>query len=152
MQARERSAAQSAQVQGGRQPPKEQSTGAALLTGDAATPKCCFCQQEHPSRGCKTVVDIEARRAVIRRTGRCFVCLRKGHISQNCHSKIKCQACKGRHHVAVCPGPSVTEQPSPSNTPALNPRAQSYHILLLLPQLCRRIPVTRCYCRQCELR
>eukprot|EP00731_Ephydatia_muelleri_P025526 Em0017g609a len=98
VQARERTSACAAY--GSRQT-KELPTGAALLV-DTPSPHCCFCQQQHPSQNCQTVTGVESRRESLQRTGRCFVCLGKGHISRNCRSRIKCLSCKGRHHVAVC--------------------------------------------------
>ena len=80
---------------------KEQATGAALFI-DSAIPKCCFCQREHSSQDCLTVSGVESRREILRRNGRCYICLGRGHISRNCRSRIKCHNCKGRHHVALC--------------------------------------------------
>lgn len=146
-QARERSAAQNGQD--GRRQQKEQSTGASLLTGAAATPKCCFCQQNHPSQECQSVTDLETRRSSLRKNGRCFVCLRRGHISRTCNSKIKCQKCKGRHHAAVYPENSspAVDRPNQSVVPSLN-LLRILLLPLLPPQLCGRTPATRCSCRQ----
>lgn len=130
VQARERSSARSAQAHEGRRP-KELPTGATLLN-DTAVRQCCFCQQEHPSQDCRTISGIEARREALKRTGRCYTCLQKGHMSRTCHRNIKCLSCKGRHHVAVClnkAGPRVGESgPNAGReaTPSLNPQAPSY--------------------------
>ena len=114
-----------------RRPTKKHSTGAALLTGGSSTPSCCFCKQEHPSRDCTNVVDVEARKQALRRSGRCYICLRRNHIARKCRSNIKCTECDGRHHVAVCQSRfkgSTKTSSSTSNPPrsSLNPEAPTY--------------------------
>ena len=114
--------------------PRKLPTGAALLVN---TPlQCCFCQQEHSSQGCKVVVGVEARRVKLRRSGRCYICLARGHMSRNCRRRFKCLSCKGRHHIANCPEmlqskANTSSNPSPAsnsshNASALNPKAQDF--------------------------
>ena len=80
--------------------PRKLTTGAALLVN---TPlQCCFCQQEHSSQDCKVVVGVEARREKLRRSGHCYICLARGHVSRNCRRRFKCLSCKGKHHIAIC--------------------------------------------------
>ena len=62
-------------------PSKSLSTGATLLTSSHET-TCCYCQRSHPSHMCKSVSSVEDRRSVLRDSGRCFICLKKGHISR----------------------------------------------------------------------
>jgi hypothetical protein len=59
---------------------------------------CCYCQQGHFSNNCTRVTDTEERKAILRKTGWCYICLRKGHMSKSCRSRSKCYKCKGRHH------------------------------------------------------
>lgn len=40
---------------------------------------------------------------VLRKLGRCYACLKKGHISCNCRSTESCNTCHGSHHNTVCP-------------------------------------------------
>ena len=61
-------------------------TTAALLLTD---PFCPLCLLHLPSQ-CKNVADVKARKHILLRSGRCFVCLKKGHVSKNCHSLAKC--------------------------------------------------------------
>jgi hypothetical protein len=75
-------------------------TASALMT--PAVPNCVFCGQNHQSRNCTTVPLPDARKQSLRRAGRCFICLRRNHISRNCRSSMKCSNCKGRHHVSIC--------------------------------------------------
>ena len=78
-------------------------TAAALLTGGPDTgPTYCYCQQPHPSHSCRAVESIEERRRILRGAGRCFVCLRRGHIGRHCQSNTRCPHCHGRHHGSIC--------------------------------------------------
>ncbi|CAB4006889.1 E3 ubiquitin- ligase DZIP3, partial [Paramuricea clavata] len=74
----------------------------ALMAG--TNPSCTYCRGSHPSKDCTTVTSPATRQDILRKTGRCFVCLRKDHISPNCKSTIRCYSCKGRHHVSICKG------------------------------------------------
>ena len=63
---------------------------------------CCYCQLRHNSKDCTTVTDVGARKQILRSSGRCYNCLRKGHIGRHCRSLSKCQQYKGRHHISIC--------------------------------------------------
>ena len=106
LQARERAAAIDVASGKGREKiVKSHSTAAALLTRDMrVTPTCCYCRQPHLSHTCKNVDSIEERKQILRDAGRCFVCLRKGHIARQCNSRSRCPHCSGRHHGSICGG------------------------------------------------
>ena len=92
---------------------REQATAAALFPGSVTTgPTCSWCSQPHASRLCGTVKLVEDRCRIVQRAGRCFIYLRKGHISQNCRTTSRCTICKGRHHVSIC-----SRNALPSETP-----------------------------------
>ena len=76
-------------------------------------PKCSYCRQNHPSASCRTVSDVAARRQILRKTGRCFVCLRKNHMSRECRSNMRCSHCEGRHHISICSGSSASDTRTP---------------------------------------
>ena len=84
-----------------RRPSKELGTTATLFT-KGTTLQCCFCNQQHPSEKCQVVKGSEECKRSLVRTGRCFVCMARGHISRNCRSKTRCTACNGRHHHTIC--------------------------------------------------
>ena len=92
-----------------RTPPK-----AVALMNEFSTnvPTCCYCQQPHSSNNCKSVTNVGERKEILKRAGRCYTCLRKGHVSHSCRSTAKCQKCKGRHHSSIC-----TMKPSENSTP-----------------------------------
>ena len=113
IRARERTTVNSA-----RKPPnQEEATAATLFSGNLTFgPTCCYCGQQHTSRSCETVKLVEDRRRILQRSGRCFVCLRKGHISRNCRTNSRCTDCKGHHHISICSRNAPTnEAPPPSD-------------------------------------
>ena len=84
---------------GGRTPP----TTAKLLLGDK--PLCCYCNRDHTPERCDQVSKPEERKQVLMKFGRCFVCLRKGHLIRQCRSRLRCVTCGGRHHSSICTSP-----------------------------------------------
>ena len=44
----------------------------------------------------------EERKQALREMGRCFVCIRQGHLGRNCKSSSRCKHCNGRHHSSIC--------------------------------------------------
>jgi len=71
---------------------------------------CTFCNGPHPSTKCAVVADPEARKKILRQKGRCFGCLRSGHLSRDCEAR--CYRCGGNHHVSLC---NVQEYPGYSS-------------------------------------
>ena len=65
----------------------------SLLANGSGSPKCSYCHQPHSSSTCRTVTNVLERKQILRRTGRCFVCLQKNHMSGECHSMAKCNKC-----------------------------------------------------------
>ena len=48
------------------------------------------------------VTDIKERKKLLLKYGRCFKCLRKGHLARACKISVKCSVCKCEHHKALC--------------------------------------------------
>ena len=107
-----------------RKPSKESSqpspTGSTLFTGSQKV-SCSYCQQEHPSNSCGVVVQPQARKQVLQRAGRCFICLRRGHVSKDCTCNRKCSKCSGRHHISICTKGSAPQRGQSSNQTPTNP-------------------------------
>ncbi len=59
-------------------------TAATLTTSSSAntTVSCTYCGGNHSSVSCSTMTDISARMEMLRKAGRCYVCLRKNHMSR----------------------------------------------------------------------
>ena len=78
------------------------SRSAAVLvnhTTREGKPRCVYCLQEHLSQDCKKIQDAGKRKQILRKYGRCFICLKRGHISSNC---LNTSACSKRHHSSIC--------------------------------------------------
>ena len=102
---------------------RDQSTASTLLSG-GSMPMYCYCQRNHPSSSCGVVTSVEERRKKLREAGRCFICLRRGHLARLCHSKKKCAHCSGRHHDSICS--RVAPEPPTKAAPSLNPEAAAF--------------------------
>ena len=87
----------------GRSPP----TALSLMAGASARVTCVYCDHPHSSNSCQTVTDPKERKRLLRTSGRCFVCLRRHHISRNCRSPARCSRCRGRHHTSICSNSST---------------------------------------------
>ena len=64
-------------------------------------PTCVYCSGKHFSASCETVTELNARRTILARDKRCFMCLRKGHQQDQCQKT--CRRCEKRHHQSICP-------------------------------------------------
>ena len=58
-------------------------------------PTCTYNKQSHPFNSCKMVTNPATRKDILIKQGRCFVCLRKDHLSKSCPSKHECFKRKG---------------------------------------------------------
>ena len=64
---------------------------------------CLYCSGDHFLSRCNKVTNCQARKPILRRHGRCFICLDNGHIARNCTSEYVYKKCKrGKHHVSIC--------------------------------------------------
>ena len=60
---------------------KPPPTALSLVTGASSQIACAYCNQSHTSNLCQTVTNVEERKRILRTTGRCFICLKRHHIS-----------------------------------------------------------------------
>ena len=102
---------------------REQPTGTtAAFLSPSSTPNCSYCQQAHFSGECSNVTSPDERKQILRRTGRCFICLKKFHDSKNCRSLNRCRKCGGRHHTSICSkgsseGSRIDNKPAETHSP-----------------------------------
>ena len=66
-------------------------TAATLVTGVPSNVQqpCCYCSQLHSPSDCDSFASIDARKQSLRRSGRCFSCLKRGHLSRDCRSAAR---------------------------------------------------------------
>ena len=103
----------------GRTPP----TATTLVSGNTlgVTVPCCYCNQFHTPTNCDTVIEVEARKQLLRKSGRCFSCLKRGHLGRNCRSPNRCRTCGGSHHTSICHKLAATHhRTSPLQMPVTN--------------------------------
>ena len=86
---------------------------------------CCYCQGAHSPQAYNVVRSVCDRKKILKTAGRCYVCLRVGHLSRNCRSKNKCRQCNGRHHLSICEGSSRQDNKTTSADPSLQSQSQS---------------------------
>jgi hypothetical protein len=99
---------------------KSRQTAMSLFTGaqsSVPSPVRCYCQNSHPSTECSTVPSASARRQVLRTSGRCFNCLRKGHLSRDCRSANRWHKCKKKHHSSIYLRRTVSRSAASSYSP-----------------------------------
>ena len=102
----------------GRGPP----TALTLVTGASPTTNCVYCGQAHSSSSCQAVTSIDERKTILRSAGRCFMCLRRGHILKKCRATVNCNRCQGRHHVSICSSPKSGNQLGSGQGPTNKPQ------------------------------
>ena len=92
-------------------------------------PKCSYCRQGHSSVSCTTITDVTQRKAILKRTGRCFVCLKRNYLSHDCRSLIKRVRCNGRHHTSICKEGHTNSNPTRGrNQEPPRPRQQNQEL------------------------
>ena len=63
--------------------------------------ECIYCKGEHYSVSCETITGVPARKEALKKEGRCFVCLARGHHAAQCRSSKRCRKCSHRHHQSL---------------------------------------------------
>lgn len=89
---------------------------------------CAYCNGLHYSASCEKVKDPETRRQILCQSGRCFICLRKGHQAKSCTSTKGCRHCQRKHHQSICPQPQ-RDPPQESHAPPPPPPHPMHHPL-----------------------
>ena len=102
-------------------PHKEPPSAHNLLAGNSSKFTCSYCQRDHPSNTCGEITNPHVRKQHLQKTGRCFVCLRRGHVSRECTSTRKCGKCNGRHHISICSKGQDSQPPGGQTNHPLEP-------------------------------
>ena len=111
----------------GKKPSRELPTTASLLAnGVSGNGSCCYCPDpNHSPLQCVKVTDVEARKSILMKTGRCFVCLKRNHKARECRSSMTCSNCRRRHHASICGASSRATTTSPGTKQASSVSSQS---------------------------
>jgi hypothetical protein len=72
--------------------------------------RSAYCKEPHYSASCKKITYPESRKAILRKTNRCFNCLRVDHRLSNCQSTKNCRYWKQKHHQSICNSPNYPKQ------------------------------------------
>ena len=127
-----------------RKPVRDYATAAALLSD--TSPLCVFCDQTHYSNHCRVVADQEKRKQLLLKAGRCFICLKRGHLSRDCRSARGCYNYGGKHNSSICKsqrsGSKNAQNTSPTSTEQTqNVRPQMQHQTQSAPVLSMYVDV-----------
>ena len=64
--------------------------------------KCVYCLENHSPSQCKRVTNRQSRIDILKKSYRCFLCLKSGHTLKTCSAKYICRKCNGKHHISIC--------------------------------------------------
>lgn len=108
-----------------RDPKSKLATASGLFSGKqrGSRIECLFCGEEHPSSNCSKAQtwSLKKRQELVQKSNCCFKCLKKGHRSNECRSKLTCSECGYNHLMILCRGGNKT----PQNHPGISPASRS---------------------------
>lgn len=97
-----------------------------------------------------SVTSPDERKQMLKRSGRCFICLKKFHVSKNCCSSSRCCKCGGTHHTSICSrGSSGISRTNNKPPEARSPQVQvssASQPQALNPQAGTFVPMTTTMC------
>ena len=64
--------------------------------------RCAYCNGMHYSASCESVLSVNDRKAILKRAGRCFKYLYRGHNAKDCRGPRNCRHCNGQHRQSIC--------------------------------------------------
>ncbi len=66
-------------------------------------PPCPLCQEDHGLGRCTKFKELTptARKALLIKEGRCFLCFQRGHNVARCRFTFTCRHCNGKHHTLI---------------------------------------------------
>ena len=102
------------------------STASALFTQGKPQKRCVFCEEDHLPEDCTTQKDPEERKTVLKKHFKCFVCLKQGHRSFECRSKVRCKFCNAKHHPCICTTNRPIKEAPPNKEAPLSPSAPAW--------------------------
>ena len=64
--------------------------------------KRVYCSENHSPSQCKKVTNRQSRIGILKKSCRCFLCLKSGRTLNTCSANDICKKCNGRHHNPIC--------------------------------------------------
>ena len=127
-----------------RTPTNSNPTTGSFITNSTGI-RCVYCNGDHFSASCTKVVNVKDRRDILKRSGRCYNCLRSHHKSKDCDSRKTCRYCRRRHHQSICEhsgnlNATPNVNPVTPNPPAQDPPAQNPQSQTVTTSSCNKIP------------
>ena len=65
---------------------------------ESRSQKCIYCLENHSPSQCKKVTNRESLIDILKKSYRCFLCLKSGHTLKTCSAKYICR----KHHISIC--------------------------------------------------
>ena len=94
------------------------------------SPGCVYCGlPNHKSVDCLKVLDIAARKDILKKSRLCFNCTGFGHMATKCNSR-GCGKCNRKHHTSICDATPVTSFPAPGPDAEQGKRAISKNTVI----------------------
>ena len=91
-----------------RRPPIPTASPLVVKEDNPSRIKCVYCRGDHYSASCEKINAVPARNKILKKEGRCFLCLSNGHRVSHCNSNKQCRKCGRKHHQSICePNPPV---------------------------------------------
>ena len=81
---------------------RDSFTSAGSLHVQSEFTKCVYCLGKHTPSRCDRVTDVNARKGILKKFQKCFLCLKGSHVVRNCKSSYVCRKCGGKHHISLC--------------------------------------------------
>ena len=78
---------------------------------------CLTCGAPDHSSLCCESVSLEEKHRLVKLFRLCCLCLKRGHYSAACKSKLRCAKCGGRHHKQLCENSYPPREGNPSRPP-----------------------------------
>lgn len=76
-----------------------QSKASTMCNNSAFSRPCLYCKKSHNMAECIRLAEKphKEKLEILRRSGICFGCLMKGHLSKDCKRRLTCQVCSQKH-------------------------------------------------------
>ena len=77
--------------------------------------KRVYCSGNHSPSQCKKVTNRQSRTDILKKSYRCFLCLKTGHTLKTYSAKYNCRKCNGKHHISICDKGENKNSDTPQN-------------------------------------